>query len=242
MCFSIEQLDRYVENNADEELRKAIEEHLTTCRDCSNEVKERSLFKKFLIHNLGRPDTPHPDFEDIEAFYHNKLAKEKEKEVAGHLIWCDDCRESLDIIKEDPSLEELSIPALLEVPKKLSPKLKAHFIKNMIQEIALEVVRKRFPDKKEFFNNLWDRLLSIPGMAFPKKSNLIGAFGFSESEPDAPEYQILSVIKTLEDFTKKAAEQENFKTIAKRIRSSAKKNRVKPDLVDDLIEFSKSYF
>lgn len=79
-------------------------------------------------------------------------------------------------------------------------------------------------------------------MPFPKESNLIGAFGFSGSEPDAPEYQILSVIKTLEDLTKKAAEHEDFKTIAKRIRSSAKKNRVKPDLVDDLVEFSKPYF
>ncbi len=244
MCFSTEQLDIYVEKTADEKLAKEIEEHLPTCKACNDEVRERLAFKKFLTQKFVMPDTPHPDFEDVEAFYYDRLSKEKNKVVLDHLFFCEDCKESLDVVRTGRMIEEGKIAVPVEFPAKLSPKLEAYFMKSRIKKIILKVVQKRFPDMQEFFRTVWEKLSGLPELAFllPKKLDLAGALGFSDLKAETPESDILKMIITMEDVLPKISEKEDVKEVVKRIRGSAKKNKLKSDLVEDLVEITQKLF
>jgi hypothetical protein len=242
MCFSNEQLDSYVENTAHEKLRKEIEEHLPKCKTCFKDVKERLIFKRLLSLNLGTPGGPHPDFEDIENFYHNKLGEEKEAEIVNHLLYCDDCRESLEIVRTKQMIEQGEMPGYEKAPEKLPPKLDVHFVKNRVKEIASGVVQKRFADKQGFFTKLWDKLSAMPEMVLPRTPELVGALGISSLEEDTPESDIFKIITTLEDAEKKIDEKDDSKKAMRKIRRSAKKNSVKSELIDDLIQFAKPHY
>jgi hypothetical protein len=96
---------------------------LTKCIPCSNEVKERSVYKKLLTQGFGtQPDTPHPHFKELEAFYYHKLGKEKEKQILNHLIRCDECKEDLEIFRTERMIEEGQIPVPAGIPKELPHK------------------------------------------------------------------------------------------------------------------------
>jgi hypothetical protein len=242
MCFSEEQLDSYAENNADEILRKEIEEHLKTCQGCYAQVTEMTALKRFISQRFGKSEGSHPSPKEIEDFCYGRTDKEKTLGVLEHVSLCDECHELLQEMRAEQTLvQEGKIPQLA-TPTKLSPRLEASFVKYVIKETANEIVHRRFLDKKEFLDKFWNEILSLAETALPGKSSLVGALGFSELDRDTPEFQILCVIKTLDDFTRKTTGQEDFKTNAKTIRSLAKKNGVRPELVDDIIELTTPYF
>lgn len=243
MCFSKEQLDGYVEDTIDEELRIAIEEHLATCKACSDVVKERTIFKKFLTQKLEEAETPHPDFEDIESFYYNKLEKKRAKEVLDHLSYCGDCSETLNSIRTGQMIEEGKIPSYVEFPEKLPPKLEAYLRKNKIKETVLAIIQKKFPDNHEVFKNLWHDIWTLSEMNLPKKVYLAGVLKTLEDlKPETAKFQIFKIIETLEDASEGIDEEDDTKTIIEKIRSTAKKNKLKHELLDDLIESAKLHF
>ena len=117
------QLDIYMANHAEEKFRKEIEKHLETCDSCSKQVKEMTHLKRLLTPSPGESEGPHPDIEEIEEFYYNRLDEEKTDKVLNHLGRCYDCKENLDIIRTKERLIEEGELAPEKIPTKLPPEL-----------------------------------------------------------------------------------------------------------------------
>lgn len=242
MCFSEEQLDSYLEDNTDGKLRKEIDQHLETCKTCRGELEERAAFKALMIQKPEKSMGPHLILKDIDEFLSNKVSKEQEAKIIDHLIHCEECHKDFEIRKIEENLIQEEEASNVETPANLPPKLSAFFMKYVIKESVSEVIRKRFPDKNEFLNKFWDQLLELSEIFLPGKPNLVGALGFSDLKPDAPEYQILGMIKTLNDSARQINENDDSEKVAGKIRASAKQNRLKKHLMNDLIESTKPYF
>lgn len=245
MCFSEEELDSYGENTAASELRKRIEQHLPSCKSCSEEVKAQQSVRNFLRQKPANDlPGPHPKYEEMEDFHYRRLDEARRHDLLKHLVACRSCRDFLEIIREVKLEEEGKVPSPFAIPQKLLPELEAYYVKYRIRTIAEAVIQKSLPQMQDFFKTVWEKIANLPelGMPQPKKYSLAGALGFTHLKPDSPESDILRIITTLEGSLPKAGEKEDKEKVLKKIRGIARKNKLKREIEDNLVESTEKFF
>ena len=104
-----EDLIRYMDKTMDESERKAIEEHLKTCKSCSEYlsfVKEFSQELGTLKKEEFSSDEPCPDSWTMVSYEAGDLDEETAKHMRVHLLFCDDCGQELDALRRLRAADE----------------------------------------------------------------------------------------------------------------------------------------
>ncbi len=105
-----EDLIRYMDKTMDESERKAIEEHLETCKSCGEYlsfVKEFSQELGNLKEEEFSSDELCPDSWHLVSYEAGDLDKETAKHMRVHVLFCDDCGEELDALRRLRAADEI---------------------------------------------------------------------------------------------------------------------------------------
>ena len=95
-------LPEYYANNLSENERSAVGEHLKTCKECRNQLKNIRLLAESLAATETVMPSGHPDSEKLILFAESRqLLPEKEIiEIGNHLQNCKTCSEELNILQK----------------------------------------------------------------------------------------------------------------------------------------------
>ncbi len=112
-CYSVADLQRYIENEMSESESSVLEKHVAACEQC------RKMFVKLGKQGLlaiitQKAHQVHLDEDTIIEYLDNTLSAEKKEQLEQHIKSCTICQHAIEVLKKNSAGQEEQIEFILE--------------------------------------------------------------------------------------------------------------------------------